>query len=108
MEEVRELLGGHPIHVDSWYRCAELNHAVGSKGTSAHPLGFAVDFICPVAGTPVRLVQLIQASRISFDQVIQEGSWVHISFAPARRRQVLTARFNPGGETTYTIGVSNA
>jgi hypothetical protein len=36
--------------------------------------------------------------------VIEEGTWVHISFAPAMRQQVLTAHFD-GDKATYRLGV---
>lgn len=101
MEQVRALLG-LPIHVDSWYRCPKLNAAVGGAKYSAHMDGWAVDFTCKPLSTEA-IVQAIAVSNIQFDQCIQEGSWVHISFAPELRRHVLTAHFGPGG-TTYTKG----
>lgn len=102
MEQVREQLG-YPIHIDSGYRCPELNRAVGGAGNSAHMAGTAVDFTCTAFGTPLEIVKAIAASAIKFDQLIQEGAWVHISFAPAMRRQILTAHF-VAGRTTYTYG----
>lgn len=104
MEQVRDLLDS-PVHVDSWYRCAKLNAAVHGAKDSAHMQGYAVDFMCPAFGTPLEIVDAIMHSSIEFDQCIQEGTWVHISFAPALRRQVLTAHFNTNGGTTYTLGV---
>lgn len=89
MEKVRALLG-QPIHVNSGYRSPALNKAVGGASNSAHMTGHAVDFICPGFGTPLDVCRAVQASGIRFDQVIQEGTWVHLSFAPAMRGQVLT------------------
>ena len=103
MEQVRSLLN-QPIHVDSWFRCPELNEKVGGAKDSAHMQGYAVDFICPAARAPAAIVQAIAISSIQFDQLIQEGTWVHISFDPLLRRRMLTAHFGPGG-TTYTKGV---
>ena len=57
IEEVRSLLGNNPIHVNSAYRCPTLNQAVGSKSTSQHLSGSAVDFICPLFGTPSQIVR---------------------------------------------------
>jgi len=105
MEEVRALLG-HPIHVDSWYRSAELNHAVGGAVSSAHLKGYAVDFTCPAFGSPLEICKAIAVSGIRFDQCIQEGRWVHISFDPKARRSLLTARFDANGKATYTGGIS--
>jgi hypothetical protein len=95
MDRIREFLGG-PIIVSSWYRCVALNAAVGSKTTSAHPLGLAVDFIAPSVGTVPKLVTAIAQSGIEFDQLIEEnpqsasGGWVHLSFDPKMRGQILT------------------
>lgn len=102
LEKVRNILGA-PILVSSAYRCLALNRAIGSKDGSAHVEGWAADFIAPRFGTPLQIVRAIEASAIDFDQCIQEGTWVHLSFAPAMRRQILTAHFGPGG-TTYTKG----
>lgn len=105
MELVRTLLGGKAIHVNSGYRSPVLNHAVGGAVNSAHLTGYAVDFTCADYGTPKQIVQMLAACPIlTFDQIIQEGTWVHISFAPAARREILTAHFGQGG-TTYTKGV---
>lgn len=102
MEAVRELLGGNPIIVSSGFRNLEVNRAIGGSTKSAHMEGWAVDFICPRFGTPKQIVDKLKDSDIKFDQVIEEGTWVHISFAPARRRQVLKATFK-NGKATYTI-----
>lgn len=89
MEQVRQLLG-QPIHVNSWYRSPALNQAVGSKPTSDHLTGFAVDFICPTYGKPQAVVKAILASGIDFKQVIYEfGSWVHISFNGMQRQALV-------------------
>lgn len=90
MERVREILGDQPIHVNSGYRSPAVNAAVGGVPTSAHLTGYACDFICPAFGAPLDICHLLDDSAFSFDQVIQEGTWVHISFAPTMRREVLT------------------
>lgn len=81
-----------PIYVSSGYRSPELNkHIPGSSNTSAHTLGWAVDFKCPGFGTPYEVAAKIAASGIKFDQLIYEyGAWVHISFDPRMRQQILT------------------
>jgi hypothetical protein len=106
LENVRELLGvvNTPMIIDSGYRCPQLNRVIGGATNSAHTLGFAADFICPSVGTPLSIVSRIVASDLQFDQVIQEGNWVHISFAPAMRRSVLTAHF-VNGVAHYTEGL---
>ena len=103
MEQVRALLGG-PIRITSGYRSPALNSAIGGAKNSAHMSGFAADFVCPSYGFPLDIVKAISASSIKFDQCIQEGTWVHISFDPDMRREVLTAHFH-NGEAYYTEGV---
>jgi hypothetical protein len=104
LELVRALLGNIPMSIDSGYRCAALNKAVGGASDSAHMQGYAADFICPSFGVPLDIVKAIQASAIQFDQLIQEGTWVHISFDPRTRMEVLTATFT-NGVASYKQGV---
>lgn len=96
MEEVRKLLGNAPITVTSGYRSPFVNKIVGGSITSAHMSGRAVDFICPSFGTPFEVAKAIAASDIVFDQLIYEETWVHISFDPKARREVLTKRRSSG------------
>lgn len=92
MEQVRRLLGV-PIIVNSAFRSKQVNDAVGSKDTSQHRLGCAVDFRC--AGlTPDQIVRRIRGSTLAFDQLIREfDRWTHISIpnvaGAAPRGQVL-------------------
>lgn len=102
-EAVRALLGA-PMLVSSGYRCAELNAAVGGVADSAHVQGWAMDFICPAVGTPLEVCQKIEVSGIKYDQIITEGTWCHLSFAPTMRQQQLTAKFTKDG-ATYTEGL---
>jgi putative chitinase len=105
LEILRELLGYRKIIVDSWYRCEALNRAVGGAATSAHLRGWAVDFIVPELGSPRRVAEEVQRLWIRpFDQLIYEGNWVHMSFEPPGRKQVLTARFTSAG-VSYEPGL---
>ncbi len=103
LESVRTVLG-EPMHVSSGYRCPKLNAAVRGAGNSSHLKGLAADFTCSRFGTPLEVARAIRESSVDFDQLIQEGNWIHISFAEVPRRLVLTAHFGPAG-TTYTQGV---
>ena len=104
LEEVRPALGNKPMRINSGYRSPKLNRAVGGARLSAHMAGYAADFVCPEFGSPLKIVKALAATGIQFDKLIQEGTWVHISFAPEARRQLLTAHFGPNG-TSYTEGV---
>lgn len=103
LESVRSLFG-YPIIITSGFRCAKLNAAIGGAQNSAHMAGDAADFICPPAGNPATICGRIMASGIKFDQLILEGGWTHISFAPAMRQQILTATFTAAGPR-YSIGI---
>lgn len=104
MEEVRAFLDA-PIHVSSWYRSPKLNAAIGGSPTGAHPEGWAIDFMAPKFGTPLEICKAILNSNIKYDQLIYEGTWVHISFAPTTRQMALSATFL-GGRVTYSQGIA--
>lgn len=102
MEEVRKLLNNLPISISSGYRSPALNKAVGGSKTSAHVEGWACDFICPAFGTPVQVVDRLKNSDLKFDQIIEEGTWVHISFDPKMRKQIMKASFK-NGKPSYSF-----
>jgi hypothetical protein len=79
LEQVKEALGGKPIMVSSGYRGKQVNDAVGSKDSSQHRVGCAVDFRVPGL-TPDQVVRAIIASGLPYDQVIREfDRWTHLS-----------------------------
>ena len=79
LEQVKELLGGKPIMVNSAFRSKAVNDAVGSKDSSQHRVGCAADLRVP-GMTPDEVVKAIIASDLPFDQVIREfDRWTHIS-----------------------------
>lgn len=90
LEGVRAVLGDRVISVSSGYRSPAVNKAVGGAKNSAHLTGHAIDFNCYSFGGPLAVCKAIAASNVKFDQLIEEGTWVHISFDPRMRRQVLT------------------
>lgn len=100
METVRAMLG--PIHVNSGYRSPALNAAIGGVATSAHCLGYAVDFLAPNFGPPLAVCERLKTLS-HFDQLIFEfGAWTHLSFDPRNRREVLTIK---PGSTVYELGL---
>ena len=79
LEQVKEVLGGKPIMVNSAYRCKAVNDAVGSKDSSQHRIGCAADIRVPDM-TPDQVVKAVIASGIGYDQIIREfDRWTHIS-----------------------------
>jgi hypothetical protein len=94
LEEVKTVLGGKPVMINSGFRSKQVNDSVGSKDTSQHRIGCAADIRVP-GMTPREVVEACIKANIGYDQVIEEfGSWTHISVpdSPSRppRRQALT------------------
>ena len=93
LEEVKTVLGGKPVMVNSAFRSKAVNDAIGSKDTSQHRIGCAADIRIP-GMTPDEVVQAIRASGIGYDQLIREfDRWTHISISSVAgdkpRQQVL-------------------
>jgi uncharacterized protein YcbK (DUF882 family) len=75
LQPLRDSWGG-PLFINSGYRSAELNKAVGGVPTSQHTKGEAADVACT---DPYALAKLIKRMRLDVDQVIVYPSFVHIS-----------------------------
>ncbi|MDE3021927.1 MAG: peptidase M15A [Pseudomonadota bacterium] len=84
LERIRSTLNV-PITVTSGYRCNALNTAVGSRNTSDHPQGHAVDFVAPGFGTPTEIAKILAplVDALGIGQILLEGvkgkQWVHVS-----------------------------
>ena len=85
-----------PIIVSSGYRCPELNKAVKGAKSSQHVLGQAVDIHTKsnTKESNKELFDLIKQLKLPFDQLINEYnySWVHVSYSPRNRRQILNIK----------------
>jgi hypothetical protein len=104
LEQVKSALGGRPVMVNSAFRSKQVNDAVGSKDTSQHRSGCAVDIRVPQL-TPDEVVKAIVAAGLPYDQLIREfDRWTHVSI-PSRpntepRKQVLI--IDKQGTRAYT------
>lgn len=79
LEDLKTLLNGKPIIVNSAFRSKPVNDAVGSKDTSQHRVGCAADIRVP-GMTPDEVVRTVIASDLPFHQVIREfNAWTHVS-----------------------------
>lgn len=79
LEEVKIVLGGKPVMINSAFRCKQVNDAVGSKDTSQHRIGCAADIRVP-GMTPDQVVKAVIAAGLEYDQIIREfDRWTHIS-----------------------------
>jgi hypothetical protein len=79
LEEVKGVIGGKPIMVNSAFRSKAVNDAVGSKDSSQHRVGCAADIRVP-GMTPDEVVKALIAAGLGYDQVIREfDRWTHVS-----------------------------
>jgi zinc D-Ala-D-Ala carboxypeptidase len=104
---------GEAVKLNSGYRCAIVNAAVGSKPNSQHMRGEAADIeIADIANGD--LAHWILNSTIDFDQLILEAyhpgqpssGWVHVSRSNrgGQRRSVLTMAMGSHG-AVYSEGI---
>lgn len=99
LQPLRDALG-RPVLVNSGFRSERVNRAVGGTATSQHRLGQAADIRVAGMGS-VDLAREIVRLGLPFDQLIEEfGRWVHVSYGPRHRRQVLRAT-TENGRTVY-------
>lgn len=114
-QPVRDLLG-HPMVISSGYRSEAVNKAVGGSSSSAHSVGYAIDFSCKGFGSTTEiakfLVKELYTNKLGFDQLILEfpdtdSTWIHLGYkspSDAQRHQVLTAK-KVNGRTMYYNGL---
>jgi putative chitinase len=110
LEPVRKHFG-KPVRINSGYRGAALNSAVGGSGKSQHCNGEAVDF--EIDGLPNPDLAKWVSENCEFDQIILEfydpkegpnSGWVHASYSAGKnRKQILTA-VTVNGKTVYKPG----
>ena len=85
-----------PIIVSSGYRCPELNKAVKGAKSSQHVLGQAADIHTKSNSkeSNKELFDLIKQLKLPFDQLINEYnySWIHVSYSPRNRKQILNIK----------------
>ena len=106
-EPLRAYVGG-PIKINSFFRCPELNKAIGGSSKSQHCKGQAMD-IDDTFGkcTNAEMYHFIK-EHLDFDQMIWEfgdddnPDWVHVSYKNERdnRKKCLRA-FKRDGKTHY-------
>lgn len=78
IQPLRDKLGV-PIHVNSGYRCPELNKAVGGVPTSQHQKGEAADL--SIDGKANDILEALENNNIPFDQAIlyRKQNFLHVS-----------------------------
>ena len=108
-EPLRSYVGG-PIKINSFFRCPELNTAIGGSHKSQHCKGQAID-IDDTFGrcTNAEMYHFIK-ENLNFDQMIWEfgdddnPDWVHVSYVSDKdnRNRCLRA-YREKGKTKYKV-----
>jgi len=108
-EPLRAYVGG-PIKINSFFRCPELNTAIGGSSKSQHCKGQAID-IDDTFGrmTNAEMYNFIK-DNLEFDQIIWEfgddnnPDWVHVSYVSSKdnRNRCLKA-YRENGKTKYMV-----
>lgn len=108
-EPLREWVGG-PIRINSFFRCTDLNRAIGGSSRSQHCEGRAID-LDDVHGykTNAEMFNYIK-NNLNFDQLIWEfgndenPDWIHVSYISEdgnRKRCLRAQKLN--GKTNYIL-----
>ena len=108
-EPLREWVGG-PIKINSFYRCPELNKAIGGSTTSQHCKGQAIDIDDTFGkATNAEMFNFIK-ENLDFDQMIWEfgdddnPDWVHISYvSEEKNRNRCLKAYRKDGKTKYMV-----
>ena len=108
-EPLRKHVGG-PIKINSFFRCPELNKAIGGSSKSQHCHGQAIDIDDTYGKMSNADMYDWIKNNLDFDQMIWEfGSdenpaWVHVSYVSAslNRNRCLKA-YKEDGKTKYKV-----
>ena len=108
-EPLREWVGG-PIKINSFYRCPELNKAIGGSTTSQHCKGQAIDIDDTFGkATNTEMFNFIK-ENLDFDQMIWEfgdddnPDWVHVSYvSEEKNRNRCLKAYRKDGKTKYMV-----
>ena len=108
-EPLRQWVGG-PIKINSFFRCPDLNKAIGGSSKSQHCKGQAMDIDDNYGhATNAEMYHWIK-KNLDFDQMIWEfgdddnPAWVHISYVSSEdnRNRCLKA-YKEQGKTKYAV-----
>ena len=111
-EPLREAIDA-PIKINSFYRCEELNKAIGGSSKSQHCQGRAIDIDDIYGHVSNAYMYYYIKDNLDFDQLIWEfgtndsPDWVHVSYVDedSNRKRCLKA-IRENGKTKY-IDITN-
>ena len=109
-EPLRKWVGG-PIKINSFFRCPELNKAIGGSSKSQHCHGQAIDIDDTYGKVANSEMYNYIKKNLDFDQMIWEfgdddnPAWVHVSYVSEdeNRRRCLKAFKDKNNKTVYSI-----
>lgn len=108
-EPLRKWVGG-PIKINSFFRCENLNKAIGGSSRSQHCQGRAIDLDDTFGHkTNAEMFQYIK-ENLNYDQIIWEfgddtnPDWVHVSYVSDNENRGRALRaVKENGKTTYQV-----
>lgn len=108
-EPLRRAVNG-PIKINSFFRCEELNKAIGGSSKSQHCQGRAIDIDDVYGYVSNSYMYYYIKDNLDFDQLIWEfgtdiePDWVHVSYVDgdSNRKRCLLA-YKENGKTKYKI-----
>ena len=106
-EPLRQAVNG-PIKINSFFRCEELNKAIGGSSRSQHCQGRAIDIDDVYGYVSNSYMYYYIKDNLDFDQLIwefgtdTEPDWVHVSYVDgdSNRKRCLLA-YREDGKTKY-------
>ena len=108
-EPLRQHVGG-PIKINSFFRCVELNKAIGGSATSQHCKGQAIDIDDTFGVMSNAEMYSWVKDNLDFDQMIWEfgdndnPNWVHISYvSPDKNRNRCLKAYKENKKTKYKV-----
>ena len=108
-EPLREWVGG-PIKINSFFRCPELNKAIGGSSKSQHCKGQAIDIDDTFGRISNAEMFIWIKHHLDFDQMIWEfgdddnPNWVHVSYvSPEDNRNRCLKAYKENGKTKYKV-----
>ena len=109
-EPLRSYVGG-PIKINSFFRCEELNTAIGGSSKSQHCKGQAIDIDDTFGRSSNAEMYEFIKNNLNFDQLIWEfgdeenPAWVHVSYVSDKknRNRCLLAYKDENNKTKYKV-----
>tara|TARA_A100001201_G_scaffold88785_1_gene77834 strand:- start:1290 stop:1745 length:456 start_codon:yes stop_codon:yes gene_type:complete len=108
-EPLRKWVGG-PIKINSFFRCPELNTAIGGSHKSQHCKGQAIDIDDTFGRVTNADMYYWIKHHLDFDQMIWEfgdddnPAWVHISYVSKdKNRNRCLKAYRKDGKTKYMV-----